>query len=70
MIGQLLKQERNKVGISQKELGNKAGVSYVAINRIEKGLLPRVSVATKLFNALGLQLKFYVEPTQGEGALS
>jgi transcriptional regulator with XRE-family HTH domain len=61
MIGQLLKEERNKAGLTQKQLAEKSGISFVAINRIEKGNLPRVSVATKLFNAL-------VE--QSEGSLS
>jgi transcriptional regulator with XRE-family HTH domain len=68
MIGQLLKEERNKAGLTQKQLAEKSGISFVAINRIEKGNLPRVSVATKLFNALGLDLKFAVE--QSEGSLS
>lgn len=65
MIGQLLKEERHKAGLTQKQLADRSGVSFVAINRIEKGLTPRLSIAIKIFGALGLDLKFAVEPSEG-----
>jgi len=61
MIGDLLKTERKKAGLSQKALGEKAGISYVAINRIENGTFPRLSIATRLFGAMGRKLIFTLE---------
>jgi len=58
MIGELLKDERRKAGLTQKQLAEKAGISFVAVNRIEKGKLPRLSVAIKLFAALDKRLDF------------
>ena len=60
MIHELLKTERQKQGLTQKQLAEKAGVSFVSINRIEKGNLPRVSVINKIFNALGKNLNYIV----------
>jgi transcriptional regulator with XRE-family HTH domain len=62
MIGELLKLERLAAGISQKALSQKSGISYVAINRIENGQPPRVSIVTKLFEALGKKLIFSTKP--------
>jgi len=36
-IGQLIKRTRKKKGFTQKELGEKMGVSESAINRLESG---------------------------------
>lgn len=58
MIHELLKQERQKQNLTQKQLADKAGVSFVSINRIEKGNLPRVSVINKIFDALGKKINF------------
>ena len=60
MIHELLKTERQKQGLTQKELAEKSGVSFVSINRIERGNLPRVSVINKIFNALGKNLNYIV----------
>ena len=61
MIGQLLKEQRNKANLTQKQLAEKSGVSFVAINRIEKGFMPRLSIATKLFHAMNLDLTLDVK---------
>ena len=53
MIGQLLKQERLNNNLTQKQLAEKSGISYVSINRIENGKNTRFSVVDKLFTALG-----------------
>jgi len=58
MIGQLLKEERLKAKLTQKQLAEKSGISFVAVNRIEKGNLPRLSVAMELFAALDKRLTF------------
>ena len=60
MIHELLKTERQKQGLTQKQLAEKSGVSFVSINRIERGNLPRVSVINKIFNALGKNLNYIV----------
>jgi transcriptional regulator with XRE-family HTH domain len=56
MIGQLLKENRQKRNLTQKQLGEKAKISFVAVNRIEKGAMPRLSIATRLFDAMDLDL--------------
>jgi transcriptional regulator with XRE-family HTH domain len=61
MIGQLLKEHRTKNNLTQKGLAEKSGISFVAINRIERGNLPRLSVAYKLFNSMGLDLRITAE---------
>jgi transcriptional regulator with XRE-family HTH domain len=61
MIAQLLKTERLKKGLTQKKLAEMSGISFVAINRIEKGNLPRLSVAIKIFAALDKKLNIIVE---------
>jgi len=57
MIGQLLKEERTKLNLTQKQLAQKSGISYVSINRIENGKNPRLSVVSKLFEAMGQTLQ-------------
>jgi transcriptional regulator with XRE-family HTH domain len=61
MIGALLKEHRQKNNLTQKALSEKSGISFVSINRIEKGNLPRLSVAYKLFESMGLNLKLTIE---------
>ena len=56
MIGQLLKENRQKRNLTQKQLGEKAKISFVAVNRIERGAMPRLSIATRLFEAMDLDL--------------
>lgn len=69
MIGQLLKQERQKAGLTQKQLAEKSGISFVAINRIERGHPPRLSVITKIFTAMNLDLVFDVLDKEHETIL-
>jgi transcriptional regulator with XRE-family HTH domain len=57
MIGQLLKENRTKLNLTQKQLAQKSGISYVSINRIENGKNPRLSVVSKLFEAMGQTLQ-------------
>ena len=64
MIGELLKLERQKAGISQKELAIRSKVSFVSVNRIERGQSPRISIVTKLFEALNKKLIFSVDELQ------
>ena len=61
MIGQLLKENRTKLNLTQKQLAEKSGISYVSINRIENGKNPRLSVISKLFEAMGKTLQIKTE---------
>lgn len=61
MIGQLLKENRTKLNLTQKQLAEKSGISYVSINRIENGKNPRLSVVSKLFEAMGKTLQIKAE---------
>lgn len=61
MIGQLLKENRTKLNLTQKQLAEKSGISYVSINRIENGKNPRLSVISKLFEAMGKTLQITTE---------
>lgn len=61
MIGQLLKENRIKLNLTQKQLAQKSGISYVSINRIENGKNPRLSVVNKLFEAMGKTLQITTE---------
>jgi transcriptional regulator with XRE-family HTH domain len=63
MIGELLKEERIKLKLTQKQLAEKSGISYVSINRIENGKNPRLSVVNKLFKAMGKTLQITTEKT-------
>lgn len=63
MIGQLLKENRTKLNLTQKQLAEKSGISYVSINRIENGKNPRLSVVSKLFEAMGKTLQITTEET-------
>ena len=63
MIGQLLKENRIKLNLTQKQLAEKSGISYVSINRIENGKNPRLSVISKLFEAMGKTLQITTEET-------
>jgi transcriptional regulator with XRE-family HTH domain len=61
MIGALLKENRQRRNLTQKELGEKAKISFVAVNRIERGAMPRLSIATRLFQAMDLDLVISVK---------
>jgi len=63
MIGQLLKEERTKLNLTQKQLAQKSGISYVSINRIENGKNPRLSVIQKLFGAMDKAVVYQIENT-------
>lgn len=57
-ISELLKETRKSVNLTQKQLAEKSKISFVSINRIERGSNPRLSVASKLFEAMDKKLYF------------
>ena len=57
-IAELLKQTRKSANLTQKQLADKSGVSFVSINRIEGGSFPRLSVIEKLFTSMNKKINF------------
>jgi transcriptional regulator with XRE-family HTH domain len=54
----LLKEWRDRRGWSLRQLGERAGVSYVSVFRIEAGTLdPRLSTLERLARALGISVR-------------
>jgi transcriptional regulator with XRE-family HTH domain len=58
-IGELVKVLRNKLGISQKELAFKVGVSPARIHQIEKGTLDyRIDTLIVILDHFGRKISF------------
>jgi len=60
MIGELLRKTRQEQNLTQKQLAEKSGISFVSINRIENGNPPRLSVITKIFSAMGKEVSINI----------
>ena len=68
-IGEKLKFYRKKLGLTQRELGIKSGVSYTSISDYEKGkAFPRKRSLEKLANALGVDVSEFSMPEPVEEA--
>jgi len=66
-IGQRIKAAREQAGITQVELGEKIGVSGVAIMRYEKGTRqPRLEQLQAIAAALGVSVNFFLPPDEWE----
>ncbi len=64
--GTLLRQERQRKGISIRQLAERAGVNKSTITRIEKGeMSPTIEVFEKILSAMsiGIQLVYEDEKT-------
>ena len=60
MVGFKLKKIRTDKGLTQGELGKKAGVSYIQIGRYEKNAsMPSSKVIKKLADALEVETDFF-----------
>ena len=51
---------RKQANISQKELAHRSKISFVTINRIEGGSSPRISVVSKIFEALNKKIDYVI----------
>jgi transcriptional regulator with XRE-family HTH domain len=53
-----LKKLRNKKGWSQEKLAREAGISYIALVKIERGMIknPKLETLIKLSKALGVSI--------------
>jgi predicted transcriptional regulator len=70
MVAELLKMKRVENKLTQKQLATKAGVSFVCINRIEKGQLPRLAIIQKLFDAMGYEVSINVVNKIGQSEIA
>ena len=57
---------RKEANISQKELAHRSKISFVTINRIEGGSSPRISVITKIFEALNKKIDYVITDIYNE----
>ena len=56
-IGQLIRQERKKQGLTMAQLGEKMGISGSLVGRYERGEEnPKIKTIERFANALGLSL--------------
>jgi transcriptional regulator with XRE-family HTH domain len=54
-LGQIVREAREKAGLSQEELSQRVGLTQGALSFIERGVVePRLSILLRLFDALGL----------------
>ena len=61
-MGLLLRQLRERKGISLRTLAEKAGISFTTIHRIERGdETPRFATLEKLAEALGVSVRDLIE---------
>ncbi|MBE0545856.1 MAG: helix-turn-helix transcriptional regulator [Verrucomicrobia bacterium] len=58
LLGEAIRAERKKVGVSQEKLAEKAGLSTVFISRVERGKeSPSVDSLVKIARALGVHVR-------------
>ena len=70
-MGLLLRQWRERRGISLRALGEVSGVSYVTIAKIEAGTVsPTLMTLEKLAGALGLSLRDLFSPERASVPLN
>ena len=61
VIGEQLKAERRRAGLTQEQLANRIGTKKSFISRVEKGRADiQLSTLVKLFNGLGRQISVRV----------
>jgi transcriptional regulator with XRE-family HTH domain len=62
-IGQLLREARERHGVTQAQLAARARTSQAAISRIERGVIsPTLSTVSELFDLLGEELQVTSAP--------
>lgn len=66
-VGELIKQARERHGISQESLALRAGTDQAAVSRIEGGKIsPNVDTVDRLLEAMGERLRVDVERIPGD----
>ncbi|KUN85216.1 helix-turn-helix domain-containing protein [Streptomyces griseoruber] len=63
-LGETVRTKRQDLGLSQHELGHRAGMTQSAVARFEAGgTVPTIPVLDRLARALGLELRVELAPT-------
>lgn len=58
-IGENIKKHRTKLGLSQEDFAQKAGVKYTTLTKIESGVIktPSVLITAKIAKAFGVSIE-------------
>jgi transcriptional regulator with XRE-family HTH domain len=58
-IGENIKRQRAKTGLSQEDFANKSGVKYTTLTKIESNVIkkPSVIIMSKLAKAFGVSIE-------------
>jgi len=56
-IGQKLKKVREKLGYTMREVGERTGINFTYISKIEKGQIPSLDKLNKLCNLYNIDIK-------------
>lgn len=56
-IGNIIKQRKEELGLSRRELVRRTGISELQIINIERGQSTSTRLLSKLFEELGLEIK-------------
>lgn len=56
-IGEVIRQRKEELGLSRRELVRRTGISEVQIMNIEKGQSTSTRLLSKIFDELGLEIK-------------
>lgn len=68
-FGQIIKHSRKKAGLTQRQLAEKLGISFVNISQIENGhRIPKPDTVIKIANAIGLPPVDLLQVTPGKEA--
>lgn len=60
MVGERLKQIREKKGLNQSKLAEMSGLAQSTISTIEHGATPNVQIANKLAKALNVEIEDFL----------
>ena len=67
-FGKVVRRQREKLGLSQETLANKAGIHRTYVSSIELGKVRvGLDVAKKVANGLGILLKELIAEAEGHG---
>jgi len=58
-IGENIKKQRTKLGLSQEDFAKKSGVKYTTLTKIESNVIkkPSVMIMSKIAKALGVSIE-------------
>lgn len=63
-IGNIIKERRAKLGISQQDMADYSGVGISTVKDLERGVgNPSIKTLQKLLDVVGLEMKLHVKQT-------